>query len=57
MKALSVATLSYRVFSTNSYITGIIQVKTIRQALPKSIQPFCPKKGRSVLIVSLYLSL
>ena len=57
MKQLSVAKLSCLVFHTNSYSTAVNQVKTSRQAVSKSSQPFCSNKGRSILIASLYLSL
>ena len=57
MMQLSVAKLSGQVFNTNSYSTGEHQVNTLRQPVSKSSQAFCSKKGRSVLIASLYLSL
>ena len=57
IKEMLYAKLSCPVFSTNSYITGINQVKTFRQALSKSSQHFCSNKGRSVLIACLHLSL
>ena len=57
MMQLSVAKLSCPVFNTSSYSTGVHQVNTRLQAVSKSNQPFCSKKGRSVFIASLNLSL